>query len=176
MCVTLNNNWGYASFDRDYKTPKDVIRALVNCVSKGGNLLLNVGPDAKGRIPDESLEVLRGVGVWMAKNSDSIYGCGPADLPKPEWGRYTQKGDRLYAHIMEQPIGQVCLVNVKDKLQTARLLRDGAEVFISDFWLGERSFVGKNDVFINFSKPLQYTFRLPDEIDTVVELTLKAKP
>ncbi len=173
LCVTLNNNWGYAANDREYKTAKDMVRALVNCVSKGGNMLLNVGPDAKGRIPDESLAVLRGVGDWMAKNGDSIYGCGAADLPKPEWGRYTQKGDILYAHILEQPIGQICLVGLKDKIESARLLRDGSEVFISGFWLGERSFIGKNDVFINFGRPLQYTFRLPDEIDTVVELRLK---
>ena len=61
--------------DKDFKSPKQLIRALVECVSKGGNLLLNVGPDAKGQIPKESLDILAEIGEWMKQNGDSIYGC-----------------------------------------------------------------------------------------------------
>ncbi len=91
-CITLNKHWGYCAADRDYKSPQQVVRALVECVSKNGNMLLNVGPNAKGEIPLESEEILAEVGAWMQQNGESLYGCGLADLPKPEWGRYTQKG------------------------------------------------------------------------------------
>ena len=77
-CMTMNNNWGYCSRDHFFKPSDMLIKKLVECVSKGGNLLLNVGPDARGNIPEESLEILRGIGKWMARNSASIYGCGLA--------------------------------------------------------------------------------------------------
>jgi alpha-L-fucosidase len=76
---------------------------LVECVSKGGNLLLNVGPTALGEFPAESVERLQTVGAWLDRNGDSIYGCGNARLPKPEWGRYTRNGNTLYAHIFNKP-------------------------------------------------------------------------
>lgn len=66
-CTTLNNHWGYFAGDNDYKQPKDVIRALIECVSKNGNLIVNVGPDARGNIPEESVRILREVGKWMQK-------------------------------------------------------------------------------------------------------------
>ena len=73
-CITMNNNWGYAAVAKDFKSPKQLIRALVECVSKGGNMLLNVGPDAKGQIPKETLKILAEIGEWMQQNCDSIYG------------------------------------------------------------------------------------------------------
>jgi alpha-L-fucosidase len=62
-------------------------------VSKNGNLLLNVGPDSQGTIPLESRNTLKAVGEWMKVNSESIYGCEDADLPKPDWGYFTRKGN-----------------------------------------------------------------------------------
>jgi alpha-L-fucosidase len=173
LCVTLNNNWGYSANDDEFKSPMHVIRTLVNCVSKGGNMLLNVGPNAYGEIPDESKEILMQVGHWMEKNGESIYNCGRADFPKPQWGRYTQDGNKLYAHVFEQPIGQLSLEGLKGKIKKARLLRDGTEVFIDGFWLGERSFVADDEVFLNFGKPIQHTYLLPDLKDTVIELVLE---
>ena len=91
-CITMNENWGYCSSDKNFKSAHLIIRKLVECVSKNGNMLLNVGPDARGRIPDESVAILKQIGKWMSKNSDSIYGCGSAGMLKPEWGWYTAKG------------------------------------------------------------------------------------
>jgi alpha-L-fucosidase len=173
LCLTLNNQWGYAANDFAYKSPAHVIRTLVNCVSKGGNLLLNVGPTAWGEIPPESVEVLAEVGKWLKRNGESIYGCGAADVPKPQWGYYTRKGNSLYAHVVEQPIGQLCLEGLKGKIESARLVRDGSEVFVADFWHGERSYIGPDDTFLNFGRPLQHTFLLPDPVNTVVELRLE---
>ncbi|HHZ12404.1 MAG TPA: alpha-L-fucosidase, partial [Clostridiales bacterium] len=133
-CITMNNNWGYAAADKDFKSPKQLIRALVECVSKGGNMLLNVGPDAKGQIPKESLKILAEIGEWMKQNGDSIYGCGIADLPKPEWGRYTQNGNRLYAHIFDRGIGPIAVQGLKPKVKRARLLADKSEVNIDTPW------------------------------------------
>ncbi|WP_051585792.1 alpha-L-fucosidase [Caldanaerobius polysaccharolyticus] len=163
-CITMNNHWGYCAADKDFKTPKQIIRALVECVSKGGNLLLNVGPDAKGEIPEESLNILSEIGKWMKKNGESIYGCGRAELPKPEWGRYTKKGNKLYAHIFDRGIGPINLRGLKGKVKRARLLCDGSEVDISEPWNATDY---KDDAFLNLA-----VSGLPDDIDTVVELEL----
>ena len=66
---------------------------------------MNVGPDAKGNIPCESVRILKEIGVWMKKNGESIYGNTICERPKPEWGRYTQKGDVIYAHVFEEALG-----------------------------------------------------------------------
>ena len=132
-------------------------------------MLLNVGPDAKGNIPEESLKILEEIGKWMKKNGNSIYGCKGSDLPKPENGRITQKGNKLYYHIMENSIGSVPLYGVsRDEIQKVRLLSDGSELKISDFWTVSNY---PDMVFVDISA----TPYLPDDTDTVVEVTLKEK-
>lgn len=168
-CITLNNNWGYAAADRNYKSATTIIRKLVECVSKNGNMLLNVGPDARGVIPKESLDVLEEIGDWMSKNGDSIYGCAAADYPKPDWGRYTQKGNKLYAHVFEESIGPINLIGMADKVKKARLLADGYELFLSRPW-SAAEFI--EDAFVNFARPEHFTYPLPDKRNTVIELEL----
>ena len=153
-----------------FKSSRMLIRSLVECVSKGGNLLLNVGPDAKGRIPDESVAILKDFAAWMKDNSDSIYGCGYSELPKPEWGRFTQKGKKLYAHIYEECMGAICLPGLAGKVDHLRLLKDGCELKITEFWNIKEY---PNDAFFFLSTSRNLTFPLPDEKDTVVEITLK---
>ncbi|WP_372631372.1 alpha-L-fucosidase [Cohnella sp.] len=166
-CITLNDNWGYHSGDREYKSASQVIRTLVECVSKNGNLLLNVGPDAKGEITRESLDVLAEVGEWLRLNGDSIYGCGASDLAKPEWGRYTQRGDKLYAHVFDRGIGPVYFAGLKGKIKRARLLRDGTELKVELPWMAEQYSDIDSGAFITLKGA-----RLPDERDTVIELEL----
>jgi alpha-L-fucosidase len=170
-CITLNNNWGYHSTDKFYKSAKLIIRKLVECVSKNGNMLLNVGPNAKGEIPEESLRILTEVGKWMERNGDSICGCGASDFPKPDWGRFTQnkKGNKLYAHIFEEGIGPINLQRLANKVKKVRLLSDCSEISISKPWNVTEY---PDDLFFNFGTPDYSTFPLPDEIDTVVELEL----
>ena len=92
----MNNNWGYCANDHYYKPASMLIKKLVECVSKGGNMILNVGPDAKGKFPKESSAILAEIGRWMDKNHDSIYGCAPAaDIPKPDYGRITSQCIRV---------------------------------------------------------------------------------
>ncbi len=170
-CITLNNDWGYST-NKDYKSAQDVIHALVNVVSKGGNLLLNVGPDAKGNIPDWSLEILSEVGNWMVLNSESIYGCGPAPFAKPEWGRFTMRKDTLYAHILGSNIGQYYMKGMKGKIKNARLVSDGRQIFIGPYWHGKRSYIDEDDIFFNLGNPPQWTFPVPDKINTVVKFEI----
>ena len=166
-CVTMNNNWGYCAKDKNFKRPETILKKLVECVSKGGNLLLNVGPDAKGNIPPESMEILTKLGKWMQKNGKSIYGCGASGLPKPENGRMTRKGNKIYYHIMENAIGSIPLYGIeRDKVERIRLLEDGTEVQMEDNWIVKNY---PNIVFVKVST----TPDLPDGTDTVVEITLK---
>lgn len=165
-CITLNNNWGYCACDNIYKSSRLIIRKLVECVSKNGNLLLNVGPNAKGKIPSESIRVLVDVAKWMEKNGNSIYGCGQSQFPKPEWGRYTQNGKKLYAHVFEESIGPINLRGLQGKIKKARLLTDGSEVVLLRPWNVQEY---PEDAFINLGS----TCTLPDNNDTVVELELE---
>ena len=100
----------------------------------------------------------------MDRNSASIYGCGQSEFPKPEWGRYTQKGKWLYAHIYERGIGPVNLRGLAGKITKARLVSDGSEIKLEQPWMAHE-FAG--DAFIDFPSS-----HLPDEIDSVVELEL----
>lgn len=166
-CVTMNNNWGYNSNDKLFKPAPMLIKKLVECVSKGGNLLLNVGPDARGNIPNESLEILKIIGKWMKLNSKSIYQCGMAELPKPDFGRITRNNNKIYYHMFENTIGPVPLQGlVKEEIKAIRLLSTGAEVPISKSWVhSDYPDIVFADLGLN---PI-----LPDEIDTVLEVELK---
>lgn len=168
-CITMNNHWGYCSADKDFKAPDMIIKKLVECVSKDGNLLLNVGPNARGRIPDESLEVLSGVGKWMRDNSESIYGCGCSGLGKPENGRITKKGNVLYYHVMENSFGFVPLYGIDpEKIKFITLLSDGSERGVIHNWMTDNY---KNVAFVEISG----SSRLPDGCDTVLKIEMKAE-
>lgn len=163
-CVTMNNHWGYCAEDHLYKPASMLIRNLVECVSKGGNLLLNVGPDANGRFPAESQDILRQIGAWMARNGDSIYGCGPSGLDKPEYGRITRRGDTLYYHIFENTIGPLPLFGAeKARITGMRRLADGSEVPLSTSWV-------HNDYPELTFADLGPDPVLPDPVDTVLEV------
>ena len=166
-CVTMNNNWGYAQRDKNFKPTDMLVKKLVECVSKGGNLLLNVGPDAKGNIPAESLDTLEKIGHWMDRNHNSIYGCGYAGIPKPEYGRITRRGNTLYYHVTENQIGYIPLVGIqRDQIKKIRLLSTGAELRQEEIWITDNY---PEYVFTSFGEsPL-----LPDPMDTVIEVELK---
>ena len=166
-CVTMNQNWGYCTNDRFFKPAPMLIKKLVECVSKGGNLLLNVGPDARGNIPPQSLEILAQIGAWMDRNGESITGCGKSSLPKPDMGRITAKGNKLYWHLFENTIGCVPLMGLRrDQVEHIRLLATGAEVPMAKGWIYDNY---PDIVFADLGPdPV-----LPDPVDTVLEVTLR---
>ena len=171
LCATMNNHWCYCNYDHDYKSPKLIIRKLVECVSKGGNMILNVGPDARGNIPKESMDILEEIGSWMEKNKESIYGCGPCELPKPEWGRYTQRGDTIYAHVFETPLGSLPLTGVApEKLLGAYYLSDGSELKRGEAW---NTALYTDVAFVSFGENPVFTYEIPDEKDTVLKILKK---
>ena len=171
LCCTVNNHWCYDPRDLLYKPAGLLIRKLVECVSKGGNMLLGVGPDANGRIDKQSLTVLQEIGAWLRVNGDAIYGCGNAEIPKPEWGRYTKKGNKIYAHIFEQPVGPLGLAGLPvDGVREIRRLSDGSQVKRGESWLTS-SF--KEIPFACLGEIAHFSYPLPDEKDTVLEITLQ---
>lgn len=165
-CVTMNRFWGYHSRDPYYKPASMLIHKLVECVSKGGNFLLNVGPDGNGAIPPRSVQILEEMGRWMDRNGESIYGCGPAGLEKPEWGRITRgKDGALYLHVFENSLGPLPLTGIPPQaIGEIRMLADGSQVLPSRSWVHsdypELAFadLGPDPV-------------LPDPIDTVLRIT-----
>lgn len=163
-CLTMNDNWGYTRDDKNFTTTTKVIRMLVECVSKGGNLLLNVGPTAKGEVQPECLRMLSGVGEWMRLNSDSIYGCDRVNLPKPQWGRWTGRGNTLYAHVFDPPAGLIVLPGWLGKVRYARLLSDGTEISTAKPWMVQHNM---QDAFLIM--PSKAAF---DPHDTVIEIEL----
>ena len=110
VIVTLNHSWGYALYDKDYKKSSYIIKLLTRTVSKGGNLVVNIGPKADGSIDQNSLKILNDIAKWMKINSPSIHGATSLyDYPNPVWGYITHKpaksnqGGTLYLHVFTPP-------------------------------------------------------------------------
>ncbi len=164
-CVTMNDGWGYTRENKNFKSTAMLVRMLVECVSKNGNFLLNVGPTALGEIQPESVQRLEQIGRWIDANGESIYGAGATELVrKPEWGRFTQKGNTLYAHVLDKPAGPIPMPGWKKKVRKARLLSDGSEVSIAKPWNVEAD---SPDLYLHLPSA-----ELPDPIDTVIALEL----
>lgn len=143
-CITMTGHWwGYDKNEKNYKTSEYLIRMLVDIVSKGGNLLLNIGPKPDGTIQKEFVDRLVAIGKWMDKYSEAIYATTPSPFNLlPFYGRVTTKGDKLYVHVFEWP-GDLTLrlPNLKNQIKQAYLLtpdkpalsftQDGADWLLS---------------------------------------------
>jgi alpha-L-fucosidase len=127
-CQTLNGSWGYDRDNLDYKPVDLLVRMLVDGVSKDGNMLLNVGPTARGNFDPRAIASLRGLGDWTRLHGRSIYGAGPSAFTPPADARYTQRGDRLYLHLFAWPLQHVHLPRLAGKVEYAQLLNDASEV------------------------------------------------
>ncbi len=104
LCYTMNDSWGYQPFDKKYKSPNMIIRTLVDCISMGGNLLLDIGPKADGTIPEEQLNILKQLGRWTHKHAAAIYGTR-AGIPFVNYGgksALSKDGKTLYLYVYEQ--------------------------------------------------------------------------
>lgn len=127
-CQTLNGSWGYDRDNLDYKSGDLLLRMLIDGVSKGGNLLLNVGPTARGELDARAQESLAVMGRWMRVHSRSIYGAEAFAGQAPLDARYTRRGDRLYVHLFAWPFQFVHLPGLAGKVEYAQLLNDASEV------------------------------------------------
>ncbi|MEV0998695.1 alpha-L-fucosidase [Nonomuraea sp. NPDC050202] len=127
-CQTLNGSWGYHRDNQDWKPVDLLVKMLVDTVSKGGNMLLNVGPNARGEFEPRAVERLRGIGQWMRLHARSIHGAGASAFEPPQDCRYTQRGDRLYLHLLSWPMKYVHLAGLGDRVRYAQFLHDASEV------------------------------------------------
>lgn len=127
-CMTLNDTWAYNREDRNWKSDALVLRALVDSVATGGNLLLNVGPNGRGELNGPTRAILESVGEWMHLHGRAITGCGPSAFKAPDGCRYTQRGDRLYVHLLTWPRKYLLLEGLGERVRYAQLLNDASEV------------------------------------------------
>ena len=121
-CMTMNRTWGYKPDDTKWKSSEDLIQKLVDIVSKGGNFLLNIGPDGYGRFPSQSIRRLKALGEWTDANGEAVYGAKASPFDMPEWGRYTSKDGVIYAHIFNWPEDGKLKLNKAIKLKKASFL------------------------------------------------------
>ena len=168
-CMTMNDTWGFSRHDTRWKSSEAMIRQLVDCASKGGNYLLNIGPDGDGVIPEASVKRLGEIGAWLKVNGESVYGTGASPFKQTfDWGRVTAKGDTLYLHVWKRPEGGILRLPTPVP-ENAVLLADGRAL---DIRL-DRSCDGPAcDAGIALSLPE----KLPDATDTVIRLRYKFTP
>jgi alpha-L-fucosidase len=121
-CMTMNDTWGFKKSDQNWKSGATMIRMLIDCSSKGGNFLLNVGPTAEGLIPEASVQRLAEVGKWMRTNHEAVYGTQASPFKKLAFGKCTQKPGKLYLHVLDWPADGKLLVPVSNRVKKARLL------------------------------------------------------
>lgn len=101
MCLTINGSWGFNLMDKRHKSAKELIHLMVKAAGRNANLLLNVGPMPNGKIQPEHKASLKEMGEWMRKNGETIYGTRKGIVPAADWGVSTQKGKKLYLHILD---------------------------------------------------------------------------
>ena len=172
-CQTFSGSWGYYRDEYTWKSVSQTIVMLIETVSKGGNLLLNVGPNARGVIQDEAVDRLMATHRWMKYNSRSIYGCtaAPDDIqtPKNTYLTYNPKTNRLYVHVLDWPFKTIYLPGLAGKVKYAQLLHDASELKIANkkgAWLDD---IKEGDNGIKIQIPV----RKPDVEIPVIEIFLK---
>jgi alpha-L-fucosidase len=127
-CQTLSGSWGYHRDEATWKSPAQLIEMLINSVACGGNLLMNVGPTARGAFDERARRALRVYADWMGLHGRAIYGCTQSDFTAPSGVGYTQNGRRLYAHLFHWPFRHLQLPGLAGRVAYAQLLNDASEI------------------------------------------------
>ena len=169
-CQTFSGSWGYHRDETSWKSPEQLVQMLVSTVACGGNLLMNVGPTARGRFDERALSALGAYAGWMRLHSRAIYGCTQSTFAAPADCRFTQRGNRLYLHIFSWPFRHLHLDGFAGKVAYAQLLNDASEIRLLE--------PGKHDEWsIAATAPDTLTLELPvakpNVIVPVIELFLK---
>ena len=155
-CQTFSGSWGYHRDESSWRSADELICTLIDCVSKGGNLLLNVGPTGRGEFDERALDRLRGMGEWMKRHNRSIYGCtqAPEEFAKPENCNltYNPAKKRLYVHVLAWPYKHLHLDGkaYAERVEYAQLLNDASEIRIGlDDWHAKQARPGRQTLTLN---------------------------
>jgi len=172
-CQTFSGSWGYHRDEASWKSVDQLVRMLIDTVSKGGNLLLNVGPTGRGEFDERALSRLAGMGEWMRRHNRAIYGCtqAPNEFPTPQDCRLTYNPEtrRLYVHIFAWPFVQLHLDGFAGKVEYAQLLNDASEVGMSEAHAQDTDASGKPRNALTLTLPVQK----PNVTVPVIELFVK---
>lgn len=170
-CHTFSGSWGYYRDEESWKSPEQLVKMLVDTVSMGGNLLMNVGPTGRGTFDYRAKEALKVYGDWLDLHGRAIYGAVPADLKAPDGCRFTKANGRLYLHILNWPFRHIHVEGLAGKIAYAQMLHDASELH----WTEPTP---KTDPNIGFAVPDgMATFELPVKqppvVVPVIEIFLK---
>ena len=173
-CQTFSGSWGYYRDEYSWKSVHQLVVMLIETVSKGGNLLLNVGPTARGLFDDRANERLEGLSRWMKLHSRSIYGCtqAPEEIRTPQNCLLTYNPDtkRLYLHVLEWPFRSLHISGLKNRLEYAQLLNDASEIrFRTQTEQGDHTTETSKEGDVILSLPVER----PDVDVPVIELILR---
>jgi alpha-L-fucosidase len=159
-CQTFSGSWGYYRDENTWKDNKQLLGLLIESVSKGGNLLLNVGPTSRGYIDSRAQDRLIAMGEWMKYNSRSIYGCteAPAEFEAPDncLLTYNPTTQRIYIHCLDWPMGVIHLKGFNGRIKYAQMLQDGSELQTSNsegYWNPEKKAEGQVSLLLPVVKP-----------------------
>jgi len=134
-CQTFSGSWGYYRDENTWKDTKQLLVLLIESVSKGGNLLLNVGPTARGMFDERAQSRLKSMGEWMSLSNRSVYGCtqAPEEFKAPDNSlmTYNPKTNRLYIHLLDYPLQNLSLSGFAGKVKYAQFLHDASEIKIT---------------------------------------------
>ena len=172
-CQTLSGSWGYHRDEASWKSVDQLVWMLIDSVSKGGNMILNVGPTARGEFDERALSRLAGIGEWMKRHGRSIYGCtqAPDEFTTPQDCRltYNPTTHRLYLHVLAWPFVHIHLPSWGNRVEHAQLLNDGSEIKMSGLepWQVEHWKIPEG------TKTLNLPVQKPNVTVPVVELFLK---
>lgn len=140
LCMTMNDSWGYQQADTNYKTPQMLLRTFVDCLSMGGNLLLDIGPRADGTIPEEQVAVLKEFGRWIKKHKEAVYETR-AGIPTEHFQGYTtlnKAGDILYLYIPYRSNGPLEIKGLMNKVNRVWVVGNGTmlpyKVYNKNYW------------------------------------------
>jgi alpha-L-fucosidase len=127
-CDTINGAWGYNKSDKRYKSVPDLVHYLARAAGNNANFLLNIGPMPTGKIQPEFVERLHSMGEWLSKNGESIYGTRGGPIPPQPWGVTTQKGNKIYVHLLSPNTGALVLPKMNKEIESAYLLDGGQKL------------------------------------------------
>lgn len=161
--VTMNDTWGYKKNDHNWKSVTQLIRAVVEVASKGGDYLLNVGPTSEGVIPRPSVDRLHEIGKWLKINGEAVYGTGMSPfIVEPEWGVITLKPGKMFLNVFHWPQNKKLeLYGLRNKVYKVLLLADHRELAFNQ---SEDKTLDHQVLNINVPG------KAPDSIVTVVEI------